>query len=164
MTTARLTAGVLMMCLPACAVGASGPPASTPPEPHHGGVTGHGHHGPADAHMNQASFDSVARFEDPARETWQRPDAVIAALGPLEGKTVADLGAGTGYFSVRLAQAGARVLAVDVDPRFLDYIARRKLTAARGGSVSRRKPLPSMTPAWSRLRWMRCSWSTCITT
>lgn len=131
MTPARGTS-VLSLCLAGCAAGASHAPptAAEPPQ---------ATHGPANAHMNHATFeDLVARFEDPAREGWQKPGALIAKLGPLAGKTVADLGAGTGYFSRRLAEQGANVLAVDVDPRFVDYIASRKATVPSGDRITPR--------------------------
>jgi SAM-dependent methyltransferase len=84
-------------------------------------------HGSANAHMNRSGFEElVARFESPERVGWQMPQLVLDALGPLEGRTVMDLGAGTGYFSFRLAEAGARVIAADVDDRFLAYIAARR--------------------------------------
>ena len=51
---------------------------------------------------------------------------VIASLGPLDGKTVADIGAGTGYFAFPLAKKAAKVIAIDIDQRFLDYIEQRK--------------------------------------
>lgn len=87
----------------------------------------HGEHGGANAHMNRTSFeDLVAGFESAERAAWQKPDEVIAALGDLSGKTVIDIGSGTGYFSFRLVEAGAHVICADVDERFLDYIADRK--------------------------------------
>jgi SAM-dependent methyltransferase len=51
---------------------------------------------------------------------------VLALFGDLKGKTVMDIGSGTGYFSFRLVDAGARVICADVDERFLDYIKSRK--------------------------------------
>lgn len=84
---------------------------------------------PSDASllMNQQSFaDLVAGFNAPERALWQKPDEVIAALGDLNGKTVMDIGSGTGYFSFRLLEAGANVICGDVDERFLGYIAGRK--------------------------------------
>lgn len=42
---------------------------------------------------------------DPGRDAWQKPDEVIDALRIESGQTVADIGAGAGYFTPRLAQA-----------------------------------------------------------
>ena len=70
----------------------------------------------------------IARLEDPEREGWQKPDEVIQALAIKKGEVVADIGAGSGYFSVRLARAvgpEGRVLALDPDERLLDYLRRR---------------------------------------
>ena len=54
----------------------------------------------ANQYMRQAEFDKlVARFEDPSRAEWQKPEKIIAGLEPLGGKTVADIGVGTGYFA-----------------------------------------------------------------
>lgn len=69
----------------------------------------------------------VRRFEDPERKDWQNPDLVIKKLGDLSGKVVADIGAGTGYFTFRLASLAKKVIAVDIDKRFLDFIDERKL-------------------------------------
>lgn len=80
----------------------------------------------ANAHMHRIPFEQlVANFESPARDAWQKPDAVMAFIGDVRGKTVMDIGSGTGYFSFRLARAGAHVICADVDPRFLDYIGER---------------------------------------
>lgn len=77
----------------------------------------------ANNHMHQHSFEElIERFEDPKRVTWQKPELVINKLGDIEGKAIADIGAGTGYFSRRLAERGANVLALDVDSLFLEYI------------------------------------------
>jgi arsenite methyltransferase len=77
-------------------------------------------------------FDDVAKwvevFDDPARDVWQRPDAVLRELGVASGMTVADLGAGTGYFSVRIARAvgpAGHVLAIDVEAKLVDYLKAR---------------------------------------
>lgn len=77
----------------------------------------------ANAHMHGSDFESLARnFEDPGREKWQKPGEVIARLGDLSGKIVADIGAGTGYFSFPLAEKAKKVIAIDIDQRFLEYI------------------------------------------
>jgi len=73
--------------------------------------------------MHKNSFEELTqKFEDVEREKWQKPDSVLAKLGNLEGKKIADIGAGSGYFSRRMAQKGASVLALDIDDQFLNYI------------------------------------------
>jgi cyclopropane fatty-acyl-phospholipid synthase-like methyltransferase len=69
----------------------------------------------------------VARFEDPARDAWQRPEEVIRALGLASGASVADIGAATGYFPVRFAKAlpQGRVFGVDIEPSMVEYLAER---------------------------------------
>jgi ubiquinone/menaquinone biosynthesis C-methylase UbiE len=64
----------------------------------------------------------------PARAAWQKPAAVIRALGLAQGQTVADVGAGPGYFTLRLARAvgpAGRVFAVDPEPVMLEVLRRR---------------------------------------
>jgi 2-polyprenyl-3-methyl-5-hydroxy-6-metoxy-1,4-benzoquinol methylase len=78
-------------------------------------------------HMNKASFENLtSAFEDEDREDWQNPDLVIEMLGDLNGKTVGDIGSGTGYFSFRLAEQSANVVAIDVDERFRAFIEQKK--------------------------------------
>ena len=81
-------------------------------------------------HM-QHRFDNPEQwaksFDDPARDAWQMPDKVIAALKLKPGQVVADLGAGTGYFTVRLARSPAapKVYGVDIEPSMVNYIRER---------------------------------------
>jgi predicted methyltransferase len=72
-----------------------------------------------------ASWKKFA-YEGFDRDAWQQPDAVIALLGIGPGDRVADLGAGGGYFTFRLAEAvgeSGRVYAVDVDDDMVAYLA-----------------------------------------
>ncbi len=72
-------------------------------------------------------------YEPPDRDSWQHPEKVIAALGLQPGQVVADLGAGGGYFTFRLARevgVQGRVFAVDVDQGMLGYV--EKQAAALG--------------------------------
>jgi ubiquinone/menaquinone biosynthesis C-methylase UbiE len=71
--------------------------------------------------------ESAKSFDDPARDAWQMPDRVIAALNLKRGQVVADIGAGTGYFSVRLAKSDAapKVYAVDIEPKMVSYLRER---------------------------------------
>ena len=63
-------------------------------------------------------------LERPEREQEERPAALIAALDLPADAVVADIGAGTGYFTFRLAEKvpGGRVLAVDIQPEMLDLL------------------------------------------
>lgn len=87
---------------------------------------GHVHRGRADH-----AFDGAERwarvFDDPSRDAWQKPDEVIRALALPPEVIVADIGAGTGYFSVRLARAlpKGKVVAVDVSSDMVRYVRER---------------------------------------
>ncbi|MBI3304638.1 MAG: methyltransferase domain-containing protein [Deltaproteobacteria bacterium] len=70
----------------------------------------------------------IALLEDPKRDEWQKPDAVIEALHLQNVQTVADIGAGSGYFTLRLARAVGQhgtVFALDVDEGMLGYLRQR---------------------------------------
>lgn len=66
-------------------------------------------------------------FDDPARDEWQKPHQVIQALNPAPDAVVADIGSGTGYFSIRLAHfvPKGRVFGVDTEPDMVKYLADR---------------------------------------
>ncbi|TXB66973.1 class I SAM-dependent methyltransferase [Vicingus serpentipes] len=69
----------------------------------------------ANEHMHQSSTEElIKRFESPERDAYQQPEKVLNYLEPLKGKKVIDIGAGSGYFSVKLAKQGAIVIAADV--------------------------------------------------
>jgi ubiquinone/menaquinone biosynthesis C-methylase UbiE len=75
----------------------------------------------------------LGRLEDPGRLRWQRPARLVQALGLRSGQTVAEIGAGSGYFVRRLARIvgpRGRVYAVDVEPRMLPILIER---LRRGG-------------------------------
>jgi len=80
-----------------------------------------------------------AAYAPDDRNEWQKPDQVVAALELAPGSRVADLGAGGGYFTFRLADAVGplgTVYAVDVDRAMLDYIARRAQEEGRANVVT----------------------------
>jgi len=77
----------------------------------------------ADKKSHDINFDLLVKnYEDPDRKSWQNPQLVIEKLGDISGKTIADIGAGTGYFTFRLAPFAQKVIAIDIDSRFLSYI------------------------------------------
>lgn len=78
--------------------------------------------------IDEFEFDElVRRYENESRDIWQMPDSVIAKFEGLAGKTLADIGAGSGYFSFRLLEGGANVIAVEIDDRFSNYLLERKV-------------------------------------
>lgn len=77
--------------------------------------------------VDSAGFANEAvEYESADRVIWQKPDLVIKQLGDVEGKVVADLGAGTGYFSRRIAYKGAKVIAIDIDPKAIQWMEEQK--------------------------------------
>ena len=72
------------------------------------------------------SEEQVSLFEDENRDIWQKPDRVIDLLGPLEGKTVVDLGAASGYFSFRILPKAGKVIAIDIDPKYISFLEEQK--------------------------------------
>ncbi len=94
----------------------------------------HGHqHGRGAGHGNPADLQAyMAAQEAPGRDAWQQPDRVVKALGLAPGQVACDVGAGPGYFTLRLARAvgaAGRVFAVDVEPAILGTL-RDRLAAA----------------------------------
>lgn len=78
----------------------------------------------ADQHHPPRSAEEYAKVLDaPSREAWQKPDEVVRALGFKPGESVADIGAGTGYFARRFAPYVAKVYAVDIDDKLLKTAA-----------------------------------------
>lgn len=60
------------------------------------------------------------------RTIWQKPYEVIDLLGPIEDKIVADIGAGSGYFSFKLLRKAAKVIAIDIEPGLIDLMNEEK--------------------------------------
>lgn len=82
-------------------------------------------------HTHQHGFTGAEQwaqvFDDPDRDKWQKPHEVIHALGLKPDSTVADIGAGTGYFATRLAHMVplGTVYGVDTEPDMVKYLADR---------------------------------------
>ncbi|HEX8793115.1 MAG TPA: class I SAM-dependent methyltransferase [Polyangiaceae bacterium] len=104
----RLLIG-LSFSLAACA---SAPPPETP-----------AYHHPF---TNAAEWSKT--FDDPSRDAWQKPQSVVDAMEIATGATIADIGAGTGYFEPYLSRAagpGGKVLALDVEPDMVAHLRDR---------------------------------------
>jgi SAM-dependent methyltransferase len=89
---------------------------------HSGGHSDRGYH---------RSFDQAEKwakeFDDPSRDAWQKPNEVLDALHLDRTARVADLGAGTGYFSARIARLipEGKLFAVDIEPDMLRFLGER---------------------------------------
>ena len=70
----------------------------------------------------------IGALEDPKRDAYQKPHEVIHALNLKSGEVIADIGAGSGYFTFHLARHvgdKGKVYAVDVSPEMILHINRR---------------------------------------
>jgi ubiquinone/menaquinone biosynthesis C-methylase UbiE len=98
--------------------------AAPPPEMHH-------------RHDDPVAY--IASLEDPKRDAYQKPDEVMKALALRPGEVVADIGAGSGYFTLRFARAvgdTGRVYAVDISPDMVRHVNRRVRDAGIRNVVS----------------------------
>lgn len=144
---------LLALVLPLVGCGGGGSASSPPAGPRHGEHV-HGHHGHAGGHGHHR-FEDAERwaevFDDPARDAWQKPDEIVAALALARDARVADVGAGTGYFAVRLARVvpDGKVYGVDIEPDMVRYMTERaqregltNLTAVLGAADDAHIPEP----------------------
>ena len=70
----------------------------------------------------------IGALEDPKRDAYQKPHEVLTALNIKPGETIADIGAGSGYFSLKLVHFvgdKGKVYAVDVSPDMVRHLNRR---------------------------------------
>ena len=74
----------------------------------------HEHHVP----KNASEYAKI--LNDPERDAWQKPHEVVMALKLRPDEVIADIGAGTGYFTARFARHAAKAYAVDIDSQLLE--------------------------------------------
>lgn len=108
-----------------------------------------GHHGdhmgaPSDGAFHRRFDDApkwAKKFDDPERDAWQKPEEILDALHLDRAAKVADVGAGTGYFSVRIAKRipDGKLYAADVEPDMVNYLGER----------AKREHLTNLTPVQS---------------
>jgi predicted methyltransferase len=77
-------------------------------------------------------------FDDPKRDAWQKPHEVIQALALEPNAVIADIGAGTGYFAMRLGNMvpKGRVYGVDIEPDMVRYLAERAKREKRDNVIA----------------------------
>lgn len=95
-----------------------------------GSDTGHNVDGASDGafHRRSEKADKWAKqFDDPERDAWQKPQEILDALHLEQTSTLADVGAGTGYFSVRIAKRlpKGKIFAADIEPDMVLYLGKR---------------------------------------
>ena len=81
----------------------------------------------------------IERFESPERLGWQKPGDVIRLMQVKSNDVIADIGAGTGYFSLRLADAAHKVIATDINDAFLHYLKKKKAKLVADGIIKNNK-------------------------
>jgi SAM-dependent methyltransferase len=137
----------IWLAVSAAALLVIGAHAQTPAE--HGehkmdGMNGHqmdGHQMNPDGGFHRRFDDAdkwAKHFDDPARDAWQKPDEIVAALKLPKTALVADIGAGTGYFSARLAKSvpEGKVFSADIEKDMVRYLGER----------AKRENLPNIVP------------------
>lgn len=104
-------------------------------------------------HTHDHSFSGAEQwakvFDDPQRDAWQKPHEVIQALKLKADAVVADIGSGTGYFSVRFAHMvpKGKVYGLDTEPDMVKYLAdRAKREGLKNVSAVQAKPGSAQLP------------------
>lgn len=116
------TAAVVLVA--ACSGRPTAAPAPADPHTH---AHAHGQERPL-VHRFEHADEWAPKFDDPARDALQRPKDVIDAMEIQPSMTVADIGAGTGYFEPWLSRAVGEkgtVLALDLEPDMVRYLKDR---------------------------------------
>ena len=107
---------------------------------------------PVAQHTRLFRPEDLAELEPPDRAEWQRPDKIMDALGIGEASFVADLGAGSGWFTIQLADRvgpNGLVLAEDIQRPMIqaikgrvDRLGLKNVTTVLGTSTDPRLPVP----------------------
>ena len=74
------------------------------------------------------SPSKIPLLEDTGRDAWQKPEEILNALNIKKGQTIADIGAGSGYLTVKISErvgATGTIYAADIQQEMLDYISKR---------------------------------------
>src|SRR5690606_3964165 len=102
--------------------------------------------------MDTADLEKLLeQYDPPGREIWQKPEKVIEKMEGIEDKVIADLGAGSGSFSFRLAQHAKKVIALELNPGFIHYMDSVKLIELKP-EYQKRFETRLVTPTDSKLK------------
>ncbi|MCC5815819.1 MAG: hypothetical protein JJT78_13785, partial [Leptospira sp.] len=102
-------------------------------------------HGSANQYMHQTDVKDLARrFDDPARDKWQKPELILDRIHQLlidsdasttshnsasqKSPVLWEIGAGSGYFSTKFVGRGWTIIAADPNPEFLNILQEKKKT------------------------------------
>lgn len=99
--------------------------------------------------IDENAYQAMEReWVDTLRDQWQKPYEVIAQFGNLKNKKIMDLGSGAGYFTIKLAEKGAEVIAAEVNPSFLHFIDSLKIPLGFSSIETRLVPYdhPNLRP------------------
>lgn len=67
-------------------------------------------------------------YNEPNRNIWQQPETILKVIGPLNNKVVADVGAGFGFFTLKLLKSASKVIAIDIDPVSISFLDSLKVS------------------------------------
>jgi SAM-dependent methyltransferase len=94
---------------------------------------------------SEGKEDILEKVDDEGRIVWQKPEEVVKLLGDISDKTIADIGAGSGYFTFRFAMKAKKVIAIDIDPTMIQIVEtfKQQLPQEIQNKIETRLALPS---------------------
>lgn len=110
------------------------------PDAHDPHTHGAHHDGKPIGHRFENADEWAKRFDDPSRDAWQKPAEVVALMHIEPGMTVADIGAGTGYFLPYLSKAvgeSGTVLGLDIEADMVRHMEERAVREQLGNVKAR---------------------------
>jgi cyclopropane fatty-acyl-phospholipid synthase-like methyltransferase len=137
--------GALVLAWASAASGVAWAQTAAEPPAQHQHMGNHAGHAGSGEGFHRRFHDAekwAKEFDNPERDAWQKPEEVLDALHLQPTSLVADIGAGTGYFSVRIAKRvpEGKIFAADVEPDMVRYL----------GARAEREHLANLTPVQAR--------------
>jgi SAM-dependent methyltransferase len=137
--------GALLLALAGAASSAALAQTAAEPPAEHQHMGGHADQAGSTEGFHRRFGDAekwAKEFDNPERDAWQKPNEVLDALHLQPTSLIADIGAGTGYFSTRIAKRvpQGKVFAADLEPDMVRYL----------GVRAEREHLANLTPVQAR--------------